>query len=61
MQPQGCIVGPVLFSLYVNDIARSSNLLNITMCADDTTLSFEGKILSQAMRIMNPELEKNSL
>ena len=31
------------------------------MYADDTTLSFKGKNLSQAMQIKNPELEKISL
>ena len=30
------------------------------MYAGDTTLSFEGKNLSEAMEIMNPEIEKIS-
>ena len=31
------------------------------MCADDTTFSFEGRNLTQAMHILNPGLEKISL
>ena len=42
-------MGPVLFILYINAIVRSSNSLNMTMYADDMTLSFEGEILSQTM------------
>ena len=36
-------------------------ILIVTMYADDTTLSFEGKNLSQAMQIIYPEHEKISL
>ena len=54
-------MGPVLFILYINDIVRSSNLLNIIMYADDTILSFEGRNLSQGMQTMIPDSEKISL
>ena len=41
--PQGSILGPLLFSLYVNNLATVSNAFWSAQFADDTSLFISGK------------------
>ena len=54
--PQGSILGPLLFSLYIKDICNSSSLLYIILYADDTNIFFSSKNIDDSCTIVNMEL-----
>ena len=58
--PPGSVLGPLLFLLYVNDIA--DNLLSLTrLFADDTSLSYFSQSPYTIEDVINNDLESISI
>ena len=58
--PQGSILGPLLFLLYINDLCNVSKALDFILFADDTDIIFSHNDPNQLMEIVNNELTKLS-
>ena len=55
--PQGSILGPQLFILYVNDMCNVSKLLKFILFADDTNIFYSQDRLPELVNVLNTELD----
>ena len=56
--PQGSVLAPLLFSIYINDLPNVSKVLSFFLFADDMNIYCKSHDLTHLQKIMNRELKK---
>lgn len=55
--PQGSILGPILFNIYINDIVETVQNVNITLFADDCCIFYSHTDLNILKELVNSDLK----
>ena len=55
--PQGSVLGPLLFLLYINDLNQAIKFCKVHHFADDTNLLYLGKSIKKLNKLVNYDLK----